>query len=275
MEATMLKTFCRRQNLTTLYSPSILPPMFREAAAAFQQYFHYDSRGTWAADTGVGGSTTTTTPTLSPVGHQKAIPDGLSKLLTKWISEYDRGAYSYQFAEFADEAVSSQLKFAIRPRGAAEKKTNPYSTVVTMDNHVGFIRNIFLHTRRQGQTDIKQVFVEVECLQELTREDAKLDYFRENALASGRLLYNHSNRTAVYSLSQISHCVLTPMKLEQISRKLRHVLPVRSDLVNFYLLIFLFKPANKSPAYRNRRACGARCPLICSLAHSTYYLNTY
>lgn len=238
MEATMLKTFCRRQNLTHLYSPAILPPMFREAAAAFQQYFHYDSRGTWAADTGAGGSATTTTPTLS--SPLKAIPKNLLGYLNKWISHYDHSANAYEFAQFADEAAFSQLKFVVRPRGTGDKKTNPYSSVITTDNRAGFIRSIFLHTRRQGETEKKEVFVEVECLQELSTEHAKLDQYRENSFASGRLVYNVSDGTAVYSLPQISHCVLTSTKLPQFPGiKLRHVLPIRSDLVNFHLRVFL------------------------------------
>lgn len=227
MEATILKTFCRRQNLTALYSPSILPPMLREAALAFQRYFHYDSRGTWAADTG----SVTTTPTLSPIRPPKAIPDPIRQSLLEWISEYDQGAHAFQFAEFADEALSSQLRFAVRPRGTGSKKTSPYSTVTTIDGRVGLIRSIFLHARRQGETNKNEVFVEVECLQEMSPEHARLDYFRENSFASGRLVYNKTDRTAIYSLSQISHCVLTTAKLPSIPSQLRHVLPIRSELV--------------------------------------------
>ncbi|KAF7342502.1 hypothetical protein MVEN_01840000 [Mycena venus] len=217
MEATMLKTFCRRQNLTALYSPSILPPIFREAATAFQQYFNYDNRGTWAADTGAGGSPATTTPTIYPVERPEAIPSRLLAPLNEWVSRYDPGADYDHSAHFANEAKSSQLKFVV---------------LLAIDGRVGFIRNIFLHTRRQGEKDTKEVFVVVACLQELSPDHAKLDHFRENSFASGRLVYNNTDRTAVYSLSQISHCFLTPTKLKSIpsNYKLRHALPIQPDL---------------------------------------------
>lgn len=245
MEATMLRTFCRRQNLTALYSPSILPPIFREAAAAFYQYFHYDSRGTWTADTGAGSSPTMT-PDISPVERPKAIPDALLASLKGWISQYDPGANAYGLAQFVNEAHSSQLKFVVRPHGTGDKKTNPYSTVLTIDDRVGFIRSIFLHTRRRGEEHTKEVFAEVECLQELSQAHKRLDHFRQNSFTSGRLVYNASDRTAVYSLSQISHCVLTQTKMKQIPHGLRHALPIRSDPmpVIFHLLLSLSKPAD-------------------------------
>lgn len=234
MEETMCTTFCRRQNVTTLYSPETLPSDLALAREAFLRYLQYDARGTWSGDVN---------PEETPdefYFHSVATPLTLdcSDALKRWRS--DQGyppSTATAMGQYSDTFVAGRMTYKARKHGGDGTKSSvldPHQAVIMGNGKVGLIREIFLYVSEDGRRQSRNVLLLVQPFKELSATEMVHDNFRVFSTASGRLVSNKMLPTELCSITDVAHCTVTPLKVDEIG-KVNHILPVVYDEVSRFI----------------------------------------
>ncbi|KAK0207180.1 hypothetical protein IW262DRAFT_669213 [Armillaria fumosa] len=207
MEITMLKTFCRQQNLRALYHPGILPMELQPMIEIYRRAYLSDHRGTMTQQVSLPIETGDI-----PYQHsQKGVK--LSSSITEQL---------LKFGESAPSSVRLIDKVTYRGRTFTTQKTAVVNSNVCYGPTVaGRIHMMFMHQSR--------TYVVIHSLRELTTTHRERDNFITYRQATGRLVYNEYNKTSchiVAPLEDIVHCAITELRVDGIGNICNHVLPL-------------------------------------------------
>lgn len=217
---TMMRSFCKQQNIKALYHPDILPDDCLPLLSAFQRAFLSEYRGTWAGDIADG------TRVKDPQVHHVDVLHNNEHIQLQGVLDDELAAKS---ASYIDMVRCAGHLFTTQKRGLANS-----SVAISANRSVGHIDKIFKHTHvGEKGARIMETFAVVRILKELPGPLRRFDHFSEFLHVTGRLVSNRYEESVVVRLEALSHCILTELKVTGVGRAIL-AMPLAIEMVSMF-----------------------------------------
>lgn len=215
----MLRQFCRRQFLTTLWQSGSLPTLLTPVVTAYQNYIVGGNQGTWteqvAPSEALQARKSQKTDTLSPQEYT---------LLKEWISDHEPTS---PIKSIYNKVLPLNRVNYRNQTFTGKAHSDSTSAVVTADGEVGYIKKLFQHAHTWKGMEITERFAVIDILREVDESSAALDVYRLAGNAAGRLVRcRWSKSVLVRPLGHFAPCALTSMRETHNNEPVLHAFPL-------------------------------------------------
>lgn len=250
LASTLLTRFCCRQVLRNLFTSLTLPPAVRQLIPTFVHSFQSDTRGTLLAEILAQGPSESQSEHSSSNGHTRfktsdyaLLPDDIIKLLRgRLTTDYSLAGHQ-DWTGFINPYVV-RLN-SLEDRGALYKVSDYYpgdsnvifTGLIPGQWRAGQIARIFRYEQSHEGFKFVKNYLVVREFAPLTRQDSRLDPYRNFPVAGGQLFYNaFKPEMQLLTVEDVlCHFAMLPRHLLGGSVKCVHILPL--DRVSYGLLI--------------------------------------
>ncbi len=238
LELTYLNTTCRAANVQALLQDNQVREATAELIATYEDVHYEDRRGTRIREAFIQNNRD-----VEITGRDNNIlsPDILDRLVRFLNCEAGEETYvnirdgirSPGHVQVTDDmSICSHVALrgvSYKSDGMSPRDSNIiFRRSSDLPSEAGRIKMMFRHSRSHGKSHIEEIFLVVERLVELTRNDVKYDPYRRFDWVGGRLCYDRSDPDVMIIRPRhiVSHFARTSMTVPGISTGCIHILPL-------------------------------------------------